>query len=183
MRLNLVLAAVAGVCRVQAVAVFVYFMVCKGSETCQPYVLPLARYSHICFAALAQDSHRSQVVGEEVDHIFPFQIPHLRPRQTSSLPTVADSRRAARTTMASSPTTSANATATSMLSITTPWVQPLYCKTHWPTTTWQTRGGINSSQAFTVSEPAALCNPSGRDHFNPESRLGFSPGLCPIGWI
>ncbi|KAK1954547.1 hypothetical protein LY78DRAFT_594003 [Colletotrichum sublineola] len=86
--------------------------------------------------------------------------------------------------MASSPTTLANATATSLLSITSPWVQPSDCETHWSTTTWQSTGAIiTSSQAFTVSTPVASCNPPGWDRFGPESRLSFSPGVCPKGWV
>ncbi|KAF6781830.1 hypothetical protein CMUS01_16751, partial [Colletotrichum musicola] len=37
--------------------------------------------------------------------------------------------------------------------------------------------------AIILSAPAASCNPSGWDCFSHESRLRFSPGVCPKGWI
>ncbi|KZL68951.1 hypothetical protein CI238_09517 [Colletotrichum incanum] len=85
--------------------------------------------------------------------------------------------------MASSLTTSANATATSLLSIITPWVQPPDCETQWSTTTvsW-TIESTATFQPIAVSNPAASCNPSGWDRFGPQSRLSFSPGVCPTGW-
>ncbi|KAK2035411.1 hypothetical protein LX32DRAFT_688714 [Colletotrichum zoysiae] len=86
--------------------------------------------------------------------------------------------------MVSSPTTAANATDTSLLSITTPWVQPPDCETYWSTTTsWRTVEDPAEPWVLTVSAPAASCNPSGWDRFGPESRLHFSPGVCPEGWL
>ncbi|KAF6793051.1 hypothetical protein CSOJ01_14020 [Colletotrichum sojae] len=89
--------------------------------------------------------------------------------------------------MAVSLTAAANATATatSLLSITAPWVQPSDCETQWLTTTtsWTMYGPSVEAQAIILSAPAASCNPPGWDRFGPESRLRFSPGVCPKGWI
>ncbi|KAK2775159.1 TTL domain-containing protein [Colletotrichum kahawae] len=86
-------------------------------------------------------------------------------------------------------TTPSNATTTassiSLLTITTPWVEPSDCSSQWTTSyvSYEMYGGTTVTLKFTVSNPAASCYPSGWDGFGPEHRLRFSPGVCPDGWV
>ncbi|KAF0332008.1 hypothetical protein GQ607_000024 [Colletotrichum asianum] len=86
-------------------------------------------------------------------------------------------------------TTTSNATTTatsiSLLTITTPWVEPSDCASQWTTSTvsYEMYGGTTVTQEYTISNPAATCYPSGWDGFAPEHRLRFRPGVCPDGWV
>lgn len=64
-------------------------------------------------------------------------------------------------------------------------MQPSDCKTQWKTTA-VSASAVNGTTFRTpamISEPAATCYPSGWDEASPKSRLSFSPGVCPQGWV
>lgn len=86
--------------------------------------------------------------------------------------------------MSSSTKGSIAASATALLAITTPFVQPTDCNTQWKTASESLRvlDGTTLRTLLVVSEPAATCYPSGWDDVPPESHLSFSPGVCPEGW-
>lgn len=87
--------------------------------------------------------------------------------------------------MSLSTTEPVTATSTGQLAISTPFVQPSDCKTQWKTTTVRASvvSGTTVMTSVMVSEPAATCYPPGWDGVTPESRLSFSPGVCPEGWV
>ncbi|KAG8163825.1 hypothetical protein KVR01_005743 [Diaporthe batatas] len=75
-------------------------------------------------------------------------------------------------------------TSTGPLAIRTSFIQPSDCKTQWKTTAVPSLGGGSTVMStIMISEPAATCYPSGWDDITPESRLHFSPGVCPKGWV
>lgn len=86
--------------------------------------------------------------------------------------------------MSSTTKASVAVAATALLSITTPFVQPPDCKTQWRTASTLSSlfDGTMQTTLVKVSEPASTCYPSGWDAVATESRLKFSPGVCPEGW-
>lgn len=87
--------------------------------------------------------------------------------------------------MSLSTTEPITATSTGSIAIRTPFVQPPDCKTQWKTTTVPASvvSGTTIMTPILISEPAATCYPSRWDEVTPESRLSFSPGVCPEGWV
>ncbi|KAJ0124419.1 uncharacterized protein J7T55_005757 [Diaporthe amygdali] len=87
--------------------------------------------------------------------------------------------------MSLSTTEPITATSTGPIAIRTPFVQPQDCKTQWKTTTVPASvvSGTTIMTPILISEPAATCYPSRWDEVTPESRLSFSPGVCPEGWV
>ena len=91
--------------------------------------------------------------------------------------------------MSSILTTSISATATALLALSTPFIQPSGCESHWtltvvPSTTTQ-RFPVATSVfmiSVLVSKPVASCYPSGWDRLVPEQRFQFRPAVCPSGW-
>ncbi|KAF4471174.1 hypothetical protein FALBO_1917 [Fusarium albosuccineum] len=78
---------------------------------------------------------------------------------------------------------SATATATEWVALTTPYEPPLSCQSNWKRTTvaW-TQDGSSAVLAL-VSEPISTCYPSGWDDTEAGSRFSFSPAVCPSGWV
>ncbi|KJR89562.1 uncharacterized protein SPSK_06479 [Sporothrix schenckii 1099-18] len=93
-------------------------------------------------------------------------------------------------TTASTTTALATGTATSLLSLTTPFVAPPDCDSLFSTTSivssfWWNNYTVTTI-GITVSDPTNLrfadCQPAGWDAVVPESRFFFSPAVCPSGW-
>lgn len=82
-------------------------------------------------------------------------------------------------------TESITAISTGLLAIRTPFVQPSDCETQWRTSIVPDSvvSGTTRMSPIMISDPAATCYPSGWGHVIPESRLSFSPGVCPEGWV
>jgi len=91
---------------------------------------------------------------------------------------------------------SIQATATALLALTTPFIQPPGCERDLTQTRKspsieyiQTYTVLNSTRTYTkntyipVLEPVASCVPSGWDKIVPQSRYHFSPAVCPSAWI
>ena len=89
-------------------------------------------------------------------------------------------------TMSTATRPSVAATATALLVLTTPFVQPPGCDSHFtltnaPTST-NTRDHVTSMMSVLSSLPVASCYPSGWDSVISQSRFHFSPAVCPSGW-
>ncbi|KAL2847061.1 hypothetical protein BJX68DRAFT_268361 [Aspergillus pseudodeflectus] len=80
----------------------------------------------------------------------------------------------------------ATATATQLLSFTTPFSEPGGCHVNVQRTLTQVVSGTTSTLRYLISDPAlpefTSCQPSGWDSVIPESRFSFSPAVCPSGW-
>ena len=94
------------------------------------------------------------------------------------------------TTTRSSP---AIATVTGLAALTTPFVQPPGCESHWTLTTvpiiirqldGSTVSASTSISSVLVSQHVASCHPSGWDRIVPplQEPLHFRPGVCPSAW-
>jgi hypothetical protein len=90
-------------------------------------------------------------------------------------------------------TTTTTAIATALLALTTPFIQPLKCESHFsltliPTTTrtitvrYTTLYEKTSYPPCLVSTPVASCYPPSWEAVVPESRFHFSPAVCPSNW-
>ncbi|RFN45464.1 hypothetical protein FIE12Z_10330 [Fusarium flagelliforme] len=79
---------------------------------------------------------------------------------------------------------SVTTTAAALLALTTPFQQPTGCDSHFITTSLISTylDGDTYTVPFIVSERVNSCYPSGWDSVVPESRLCFSPAVCPSGW-
>ncbi|PVH72654.1 hypothetical protein DL98DRAFT_539040 [Cadophora sp. DSE1049] len=86
-------------------------------------------------------------------------------------------------------TTSVSSATTSLLALTTPFIPPPGCESHWSLTSSRTTGVHDYSKPYAsmvsalVSETVSSCFPSGWDRAVPESRLHFSPAVCPSGMV
>lgn len=80
---------------------------------------------------------------------------------------------------------SVSATATALLALTTPFKQQPGCESHFTTTSVISTdvGGTILTTPLVISEIVESCYPSGWDSVVPESRLCFSPAVCPSGWL
>ncbi|KAL2064522.1 hypothetical protein VTL71DRAFT_3659 [Oculimacula yallundae] len=67
------------------------------------------------------------------------------------------------------------ATATRLLVLTTPFVQPSGCDSRWSFTRV-------STFSILVSDLVPSCHPSGWDEVVPQIQLKFRPAVCPSGW-
>lgn len=82
----------------------------------------------------------------------------------------------------------ANTTATSVLAMTTPFMQQPSCTDIFSTTFVIENFNFNSTltASIAVSDQAdprfTVCQPSGWASVIPESRFSFSPAVCPSGW-
>lgn len=78
----------------------------------------------------------------------------------------------------------ATATATALLALTTPFQQQTGCNSHFTTTSFIStdNNGTTYTVPLVISEQVNSCYPSGWDSVVPESRLCFSPAVCPSGW-
>jgi len=78
------------------------------------------------------------------------------------------------------------ATATALLALTTPFVQPPGCDSHFTLTNVPTyinnRDDVTSMISVLSSLPVASCYPSGWDTVMSQSRFRFSPAVCPHSW-
>ncbi|KAM5355680.1 hypothetical protein ACJ41O_002326 [Fusarium nematophilum] len=75
------------------------------------------------------------------------------------------------------------ATATELLTLTTPFEQPRGCGSHWMTTSaLATDGDSTSTVPILVSKAVPSCYPSGWEDSVPESRFRFNAAACPRGW-
>jgi len=97
------------------------------------------------------------------------------------------------TTTTTIPSSPATATATALAALTTPFLQPPGCESHWtlssvPIFDWTLLGeGISKSTAekrVLVSQHVASCHPSGWDRIvlPRQDSLHFRPGVCPSAW-
>ncbi|KAG5655222.1 hypothetical protein KAF25_001975, partial [Fusarium avenaceum] len=78
---------------------------------------------------------------------------------------------------------SVTATAAALLALTTPFQQQTGCNSHFTTTSFiSTDNGTTYTLPLVISEQVNSCYPSGWDSAVPESRLCFSPAVCPSGW-
>jgi hypothetical protein len=79
---------------------------------------------------------------------------------------------------------SVTATATALLALTTPFQQQTGCNSHFTTTSFISTDdyGTTYTVPLVISEQVNSCYPSGWDSVVPESRLCFSPAVCPSGW-
>lgn len=83
--------------------------------------------------------------------------------------------------------TTATATVTALLGLTTPFVQQPSCTDIWELTTVSTLTyGSSTTYAVLASNSAdarfASCQPSGWANVVTQSRFSFSPAVCPSGW-
>lgn len=78
----------------------------------------------------------------------------------------------------------ATATATALRALTTPFQQQTGCNSHFTTTSFISTDhyGTTYTVPLVLSEQVNSCYPSGWDSVAPESRLCFSPAVCPSGW-
>ena len=92
--------------------------------------------------------------------------------------------------MMSSPTTASSTpeTRTVPVALTTPFVEPAGCESHWtltgvPTTT-KSRAGVTTTLkgSVFVSEPVESCYPAGWKQVVSQIRYEFSPAVCPSDW-
>ena len=79
---------------------------------------------------------------------------------------------------------SVTTTAAALLALTTPFQQPTGCDSHFTTTSLVTTYFDDTTYTvpLVVSERVDSCYPSDWDSVVPESRLHFSPAVCPSGW-
>ncbi|KAM0326925.1 hypothetical protein ACHAQA_006045 [Verticillium albo-atrum] len=80
----------------------------------------------------------------------------------------------------SSSSTSAAATVTALLAITTPFVLPSDCPRF---TSINVDTSIEGVAAVLVADDVPSCFPDGWADVVPESRMYFNPGVCPSGWV
>lgn len=93
------------------------------------------------------------------------------------------------TSIAPSTTASLTATSvTSLLALTTPFVQPPECTSIWSLssdTLWF--HGVHTTLTILSSDQAdprfTSCQPSGWDRVPAANRFTFSPAVCPRGWV
>lgn len=76
----------------------------------------------------------------------------------------------------SSAATSLTSTASGLLAITTPFVQPSGCESQYTLT------HVSTTTQVLVSQLVPSCHPSGWDQRAPEVRMNFQPAVCPSGW-
>ncbi|KAM5369069.1 hypothetical protein ACJZ2D_009164 [Fusarium nematophilum] len=76
---------------------------------------------------------------------------------------------------------SGTGTATEQLALTTPFEERRRCWSKWRRREVPASG--RRTMAVLMSEPVSSCYPSGWDDAVPESRLHFSPAVCPSGWV
>ncbi|KAH6952206.1 hypothetical protein DER45DRAFT_636509 [Fusarium avenaceum] len=79
---------------------------------------------------------------------------------------------------------SVTATAAALLALTTPFQQQTGCNSHFTTTSFISSDNTRTTYTIplVISEQVNSCYPSGWDSVVPESRLCFSPAVCPSGW-
>ena len=79
---------------------------------------------------------------------------------------------------------SVTATVTALLALTTPFQQPTGCDSHFTITSFISTDNFGTTYTvpLAISEQVNSCYPSGWDSVVPESRLCFSPAVCPSGW-
>ena len=79
---------------------------------------------------------------------------------------------------------SVTTTAAALLALTTPFQQPAGCHSHFTTSSVISVAYIGTTYTIPleISEQVKSCYPSSWDSVAPESRLGFSPAVCPSGW-
>ncbi|RNJ52088.1 hypothetical protein D7B24_004410 [Verticillium nonalfalfae] len=81
----------------------------------------------------------------------------------------------------SSTSPSVAATVTALLALTTPFVAPPGCP-RFTTTSIHDTSSIDGVAAVLVADDPS-CYPDGWADVVPESRMRFSPGVCPSGWV
>lgn len=79
---------------------------------------------------------------------------------------------------------SVSTTAAALLALTTPFQQQTGCNSHFTTTSFVSTDhyGTTYTVPLVISEQVNSCYPSGWDSAVLESRLCFSPAVCPSGW-
>ncbi|KAH7375526.1 hypothetical protein B0T11DRAFT_314065 [Plectosphaerella cucumerina] len=81
----------------------------------------------------------------------------------------------------SSTSPSVAATVTALLALTTPFVAPPGCPRFTTTSIPDTTSIDGVAGVLFADDP--LCHPDGWANVVPESRMDFSPGVCPSGWV